>query len=166
MPQTVRSTEGGMIRHVLDQGHARKPRGLIANWTKSTEHFDGLQTRVQRGRFLGPEPWVGQSATRNRSPTRLPLQRTPLFPIPRELQSPNAKGTGPCFRPKVSRQEAFSRRKMDQSPDFAALLVSHPPPVVVRFGAGYNAVFVRCQGPAAGRDKIAGPRIVRGAISL
>jgi hypothetical protein len=41
---------------------------------------------------------------------------------PEELQSPNAKGTGPSFRPTVSRLDESSRRKMDRSPDFAVLL--------------------------------------------
>jgi hypothetical protein len=39
-----------------------------------------------------------------------------------KLQSPDAKGTGPCFRATVSWQKASSGRKMDQSPDFAVLL--------------------------------------------
>jgi len=50
------------------------------------------------------------------------LQPAFLGRLPGELQSPDAKGTGPCFRATVSRQDASSRRKMDQSPDFAVLL--------------------------------------------
>jgi len=39
-----------------------------------------------------------------------------------ELQSPDAKGTGPCFRPSLCPKNAISGRKMDQSPDFAVLV--------------------------------------------
>jgi hypothetical protein len=39
-----------------------------------------------------------------------------------ELQSRDAKETGPCFRPSHCPQNAISGRKMDQSPDFAGLL--------------------------------------------
>jgi hypothetical protein len=39
-----------------------------------------------------------------------------------ELQSPDAKGTGPFFGQAFFAQTAISGRKMDQSPDIAVLL--------------------------------------------
>jgi hypothetical protein len=47
---------------------------------------------------------------------------TPGSQLPGELQCPDAKETGPCFRPNFSGQNEFSHRKMNQSPDFAVLL--------------------------------------------
>jgi tyrosine-protein phosphatase SIW14 len=54
----------------------------------------------------------------------LALAAIPASTAGGKAQPPDAKGTGPCFRPAVSWQDASSRRKMDQSPDFADVLLA------------------------------------------
>ncbi len=95
-------------------------QGCIA--TRDDKQFTGPRTVA---RDVQPSGWKGS--------------RTGLLVAsrPGELQSPDAKGTGPRFRPSVSWQNAFSRRKMDQSPDFAVLLASRRresagPPAAIR----------------------------------